>query len=167
MSYSQFAMKKTALFISLSFGYLLAGCNQDTVYKGYEDIPDSKWFIKNSPGFVVDIKDSVQTYDIYYLVRNSVKYPYYNLYLTRELKDPLGQVIYSRLSELYLSNEKTGKPFGQGLGDIFDHKIIIVKGYRFPRTGKYTFTLAQSMRQDPLPEIVSVGIAVEKSAVTH
>lgn len=160
-------MNKKLLFASLSLGWLLIGCNSDTLYKGYEDIPDSKWFIKNTPDFVVEIQDSVQTYDIYYLVRNSVKYPYYNLYLTRELKDPSGQLVYSRLSELYLSNEKTGKPYGQGLGDIFDHKINIVKGYRFPKKGKYTFTLTQSMRQDPLPEIVSVGIAVEKSVATH
>ena len=61
-------------------------------------------------------------------------------------------------------DEKTGKPMGDGLGDLFDHKIIALKNYRFPRAGKYTFKVRQYMRQDPLPAILSMGVSVETVA---
>jgi gliding motility-associated lipoprotein GldH len=61
-------------------------------------------------------------------------------------------------------DEKTGKPMGDGLGDLFDHKIIALKNYRFPRAGKYTFKVRQYMRQDPLPAILSMGVSVESAS---
>ena len=61
-------------------------------------------------------------------------------------------------------DEKTGKPMGDGLGDLFDHKIIALKNYRFSRAGKYTFKVRQYMRQDPLPAILSMGVSVETVA---
>lgn len=144
------------------FGLILSGCDENVVYKAHEDIDDGLWYIKNKPTFKVEIKDTTATYNMYYLLRNTLQYPYYNLYLTRKFEAPGNKVISNTLEEVYLSNEATGKPFGHGLGDLFDHKIPFLKNYRFPRSGTYTFTLAQSMRQNPLPFVMSVGISVEK-----
>jgi len=102
-------------------------------------------------------------YNIYYNLRNSLSYPYYNLYLTRYLTDEKGTQIESRLDEILLMDPKTGEPRGEGLGDLFDHKVLIKNNYRFPKPGTYTIRIKQYMRQDPLPEILSVGIAVEKA----
>ena len=138
------------------------GCDDRVVYKAHEDIKDGLWYIKNVPEFKVEIKDTVSTYNISYLFRNTLQYPYYNLYITRQFIGPNGRPISNALEELFVSNETTGKPFGNGLGDLFDHKVVFVRNYRFPRSGIYTFKLAQSMRQNPLPFILSVGISVEK-----
>lgn len=142
-----------------------ASCDTATVYNAYEDIDDGLWYVKNKPVFKIEIKDTTLAYNVYYLLRNERQYPYYNLYLTREMKNPDGTVSPTQLDELYLSNEKTGKPYGNGLGDLYDHKIILKSNYRFPRSGIYTFTLGQSMRQDPLPSILGIGIQVEKAGV--
>ena len=144
------------------FALIMSGCDENVVYKAHEDIDDGLWYIKNKPTFKVEIKDTTATYNMYYLLRNTLQYPYYNLYLTRKFESPDNKVISNTLEEVYLSNEATGKPFGHGLGDLFDHKIPFLKNYRFPRSGIYTFTLAQSMRQNPLPFVMSVGIGVEK-----
>ena len=155
-------MKTFVLFATLCFGILLAGCDKNVVYKAYEDIDDGQWFIKNTPSFKVDIKDSTQLYNVFYLVRNTLQYPYYNLYLTRKITGPDSTLISTTLQEVFISNEITGKPFGKGLGDLFDHKIPFLTNYKFPRSGTYTFTLSQSMRQNPLPFVMGIGISVEK-----
>ena len=67
------------------------------------------------------------------------------------------------MEELILFDSKTGKPLGDGLGDIFDHKFKIksLSNYRFPKAGEYTFSVEQNMRQDPLLGVMSVGVSVE------
>ncbi len=142
----------------------LTACNQNVVYKAHEDIKDGQWYANNSPVFNVTIADTSQKYNVYYLLRNALQYPYYNLYLTRGIKGPEDTLQAEELVELILSDETTGKPFGDGLGDMFDHKILFLEAHTFPKPGVYTFTLSQSMRQNPLPFILSVGICVEKAA---
>ncbi|MCF0038493.1 gliding motility lipoprotein GldH [Dyadobacter fanqingshengii] len=153
-------------FVSIfAFCLVLSGCDENVVYKAHEDIDDGLWYIKNKPTFKVEVTDTTATYNLYYLLRNTLQYPYYNLYLTRNFTGPDQKVISNTLEEVYLSNEITGKPYGHGLGDLFDHKIPFLKNYRFPRSGIYTFTLTQSMRQNPLPFVMSVGVSVEKAGV--
>lgn len=150
-------------------GFLLAmltACDSQTVYKEYTDISEGKWTIKNAPSFTFRIEDPAIPYNVYYNLRNSVSYPYYNLYLTRYLLDSSGKEVESRLDELLLMDPKTGKPLGDGLGDLFDHKIIMKRNYRFPKAGRYTIRIQQYMRQDPLPDVQSVGISVEKAVST-
>lgn len=155
-------MKFSRILIAFALSLFLFACDESIVYKAHEDIDDGLWYIKNQPTFKVEITDTTQVYNLYYLVRNTLQYPYYNLYLTRNFTGPNQKVISNTLEEVYLSNEITGKPFGHGLGDLFDHKIPFLKNYKFERSGIYTFKLSQSMRQNPLPFIMSVGISVEK-----
>ncbi len=150
------------LLIFSAWAWLLQSCDSGVVYKAYENFDGALWYIKTTPTFRVEIRDTTRTYKVYYLVRNSMKYPYYNLYVTREITGPDGKKE-ATLSELFLSNEKTGKPFGNGLGDIFDHKIVFLRNHRFTAPGTYTFTFSQTMRQNPLPHILGVGISVEKA----
>ncbi len=143
--------------------WLLSGCDPNTVYKEYTDIEDGKWYIKNAPSFTFEIKDATVTYNIYYNLRNNLSYGYYNLYLARYLRDASGKEIESRLDELILLDPKTGKPNGDGVGALFDHKFLMKRNYRFPKAGQYTMQIRQYMRQDPLLNIQSVGITVEKA----
>jgi len=153
-------------FVSIfAFCLAMSGCDKNVVYKAHEDIDDGLWYIKNKPTFKVEITDTTATYNMYYLLRNTLQYPYYNLYITKNFTGPDQKVISNTLEEVFLSNETTGKPYGHGLGDLFDHKIPFIKNYKFPRSGTYTFTLTQSMRQNPLPFVMSVGISVEKAGV--
>ncbi|GAB4000531.1 hypothetical protein GCM10028807_53810 [Spirosoma daeguense] len=153
--------------VGLSLLLLAVGCDTNAVYKEYADIEGGKWYIKNAPSFTFEIADTTTSYNIYYNLRNSLSYGYYNLYLTRYLRDASGKEIESRLDELILMDPKTGKPNGDGLGDIFDHKFLMKRNYRFPKAGKYTMEIRQYMRQDPLLNILSVGITVEKAGPAH
>jgi gliding motility-associated lipoprotein GldH len=155
-------MKSALQFLAILATSLLLACDKNTVFSNNEDFSDAKWYIKNSANFKVTIQNPNQAYKLYYNVRNHLNYPYYNLYVRRQVFDSTGNKLDEKLTDLQLSDDTTGKPFGSGLGDIYDHKILINKAYKFPKAGTYTFVLKQYMRQDPLPQILSFGITLAK-----
>ena len=155
-------MKKLQVGMLAGLWWLLVSCDEKAIYKGIDDIKDGRWYIKNAPEFTFEIEDTTVTYSVYYNIRNSLSYPYYNLYIRRYLLDSSGKVLESKQDELTLLDPKTGKPLGYGLGDLFDHRISMMKKYRFAKSGKYTIRLRQYMRQNPLPEVYGVGVTVEK-----
>jgi gliding motility-associated lipoprotein GldH len=59
--------------------------------------------------------------------------------------------------------DQTGKWLGDGSGDIWDNQILFRKNFKFKRKGKYVFSLEQAMRLENLPQILDVGIRIEKS----
>lgn len=163
---SKYWIKKTLgflFFLSVFSGIISCETDPNVVTKSYEDLKDANWYLKQIPTFSFEIKDETIPYDIYLMVRNGSQYPYNNLYVNRYIYDEKGNNLSSRLEEMILFDTKSGKPLGQGLGDIFDHKIISSKNFKFPHKGKYTIKIKQYMRQDPLPYLMSIGISVEKS----
>ena len=160
-------MQISKLFISIAISLTiiigLSGCDKKTVFNQNKDFADAQWLINNECAFEVEILDTNMAYNLYYNVRNNLTYPYYNLYVTRYLLDDKGKIINEKLDEIFIADEKTGKPTGSGLGDIYDHKVAFAKNYKFPKAGKYTIKVKQFMRQNPLPDVLSFGIAIEKA----
>ena len=156
--------RRTGYGILFAIGVcLFSGCDGKTVYKSHQEIKDAQWYANEKPVFDVKIEDPGLKYNVYYLLRSAVQYPYYNLYLTRKITGPDQKTISHELVELKISDEATGKPYGEGLGDLFDQKIPFLRDYTFPSAGVYRFEIGQSMRQNPLPFIMSIGICVEKA----
>ena len=63
-----------------------------------------------------------------------------------------------------LFDAKTGKPLGKsGIGDLYDHRFILLNNYKFKNKGKYRIVFEQFMRMDTLPGIMAVGLRVEKN----
>ncbi|MES2516524.1 MAG: gliding motility lipoprotein GldH [Bacteroidota bacterium] len=151
------------IFLSLFFICLLLSCDSTTILKDNYDIPDAKWFIKDTPTFTFEVTDNQMAYNIFYNVRNNRNYLYYNIYLSHYLFDPKGKIIHQKLDEIILFDQVTGKPVGEGLGDIYDHKVLAFKDFHFPQKGKYKIQIRQYMRQNPLLDVVSAGVSIEKA----
>jgi gliding motility-associated lipoprotein GldH len=78
--------------------------------------------------------------------------------------DTLGNVFEKKLVSEFLFDKKTGKPFGNSvLGDIYDHRIPILKKYVFKNPGRYVMRYEHFMRTDSLAGILGVGLRIEKS----
>ena len=156
-------LKKSLIINSmLLISVWVLSCDNNAIFKSYEDLKDTNWYVKKIPSFTFEVKDETVPYNIYLLIRNASQYPYNNLYVTRYIHGPDGKQISNRLEEVTLFNPKTGKPFGEGLGDIYEHKVLSTRNFKFPKKGKYTIKLKQYMRQDPLPYVMSIGVIVEK-----
>jgi gliding motility-associated lipoprotein GldH len=137
------------------------------VYEKNVDFKDNIWLADSVVNFEFEIQDPSLTYHLYYNVRNSISYPYHNLYVRHHLEDSVGNLLGSALQNMDLFDPINGAPLGDGLGDIYDHRILAISHQAFPTEGFYRFRVQQFMRQDSLPLILSVGLRVEVSSETE
>jgi len=149
------------LISALIFG--LSSCDPNRVFEKNIDFFDPYWIKDQGVEFKFVIQDTSVEHDLIFNVRSSLSYPFQNIYIQYTLKDSLNQKIISELKEFYLFDQKTGKPLGEGLGDVFDNSFFLNENYSFKNTGVHSLELQQFMRLDSLPMILSVGVRVQKS----
>lgn len=156
-------MRITGFFALIVF---LMACETDRLYEKNLEFSGRIWHIDSIPEFQFTIPNDTQQYNVMLNVRNTLSYPYQNLYIQYYLEDTVDQRFQSGLTNHQLFDPKTGEPFGDGgVGDIFDHSFILLENYRFPEEGTYRIRLQQYMRRDSLPEIIAVGIRVDESTI--
>jgi gliding motility-associated lipoprotein GldH len=79
------------------------------------------------------------------------------------LVDASGKVLWNKLLDTNLLDAKTGKPYGTGIGDMYDHEIPLLKQYQFATQGLYTLKFKHQMRNDTLPDVMAIGVKVLES----
>jgi len=146
-------------------------CQEDNrIFDENVDISNGEWNRTESIKFNVDIPDSLTDYNLFYFIRNSVDYPFHNLYLRMSIKDSLGITCFDQNHELYLFHPQTGQPSGKSgslinpsLGDLFDQKYPSAFGFNFPHKGKFDVEIRQFMRkEDKIPGVFAVGLRIDK-----
>ncbi len=153
-------------YLSLFFLTLViffASCDQNRIYEKNKKFRDRIWPKDQVVTFDFEITDIHPSYNFYFNIRNSIRYKYQNVYLAYSLEDTLGNVFQSDLTNINLFDPKTGEPLGDGLGDIFDHRVKVIGNYQFNNPGFYQFNIEHYMRPDSLEEIMAIGLRVEKS----
>lgn len=143
--------------------FLVFGCDRQRVFEGKMDFSDGYWVFNNPAEFEFEILDTDREYNLLLNIRNTAKYQYQNIYLQYYLEDSTGRLLSKELKNIQLFNQITGVPLGKGLGDLFDVERTFLENYSFDNPGKYQLRIDQFMRQDSLPEILSVGLRVEFS----
>lgn len=152
-------------FVHIFFAILISlfySCDQNCVYEKNTEIPDYIWDYDFKVPFEVEVTDTGARYNVYVNIRHTDAYPYSNLWVVIHTELPSGEKKQKRV-QLVLSDNK-GQFFGQGMGDIWDCSLMIQENAIFPQAGTYRFQLEQSMRQNPLPFVMAMGIMVEKNS---
>ena len=143
---------------------LTTACDENRVYEMNHDFSERYWLVSEKPQFKFEITNTNMRYNLYCNLRNEVAYPFSRIFFTHYLTDSTGLELNKALNQQFLFDKKTGKPFGSsGLGDIYDHQFLLMKGYQFRRPGKYTIKFEQFMRKDTLEGMLSVGLRVERA----
>jgi gliding motility-associated lipoprotein GldH len=145
--------------------FLLTACTKGVLYQKYISIPGQIWDMKNPVTFKVNIDDTINYYNIFVNIRNEDNYVYSNLYLFIDITSPM-KVTERDTMQCILADPNTGKWLGEGLGDIWDNKILFKYNTRFARKGEYTFTYTQAMRDDKLPMIMDAGLTVQQAGAS-
>jgi gliding motility-associated lipoprotein GldH len=147
--------------ILAAFGMLaLISCDPSAVIDEHIKLKDDAWKSDDIISVEAEISDTLLPHNIYINVRNAGSYAFSNLYLFLNTYTPDGKSARDTV-ELTLANEK-GQWQGDGMGDIWDNRILFRKNFVFPRAGRYRFELEQAMRVDPLPGIMDAGIRIER-----
>lgn len=140
---------------------LLSACDSKRIFEQNKEISGGAWNTASKLSFEVTLTDTVTPANVYINVRNGSDYPYSNLYLFVNTRYPNGAVSRDTVN-CQLQNEK-GEWMGDGLGDLWDNRILFKPNVVFKQSGKYIFELEQAMRIDKLPMIVDAGIRIEKA----
>ena len=155
-------------YLIYSFAYLLicsllVSCDKNVVMEKQENIVNTQWDYADAKTFTAEIKDTVQHYNIYVSLRHGFNFEWRNMWVKIETTFPDGKQ-YERRVNLILSGAD-GVWNAEILGDNCDILIPIQDNAFFPEVGKYTFKISQDMRVNPLGNVKTVGMRVEKYSV--
>lgn len=138
-------------------------CDSARIYEVNTELNDQNWLADSVKQYSFSISDTLSAHNILCNIRNSGSYPFRNIYVKYMLLDSSGSELSGGLVNRELFEAKSGKPTGKGLGDVQDHSFPLVDNYTFPYKGNYHVSIAQYMRRDTLPNIVAVGVRVERA----
>jgi gliding motility-associated lipoprotein GldH len=150
---------KLSLLFLLLVG--LISCDNSRIFEDNTPIENNVWKVNKPVTYSVDISDTVSPCNFYLNVRHDGAYDFSNLFIFLKTQFPNGKMAKDTVELLLQTPE--GKWTGKGLGDICDNQIMFKKGLRFPLKGKYTFSIEQAMRMAELPNIIEIGMRIEKS----
>ena len=140
----------------------LSACTQLDVFEKNTVIPKNQWQYSLIPNFDFVIKDTAASYNVYIVLRHTDAYQYNNIWLNVGTRSPADTTRYQKF-DLQLGTDAKGWE-GTGMDDVWELRKLITNGpVKFNRAGNYTFSVAQIMRENPLANVMSVGVRVEKA----
>jgi len=155
------------LLCLLCFQWLLIpSCSDIDLYEKSVAIPGHAWKSSYTPSFSFDIIDTNAVYNPMLVLRHTDKYGYNNIWLSITVQTPGAEKPVTFRTDMQLGTDETGW-LGSGMNDIYEHRVPLLKELvshevSFRRAGTYTFTVSQVMREDPLKQVLDVGLRMEK-----
>ena len=149
--------------LALLFSCFFAGCLPSPFYQVQEAIPQNEWKYDFRPKFKFEITDTDAFYQPYFIIRHSEAYPYCNLWMWMYIKTPGDSLIKKERVNVTIAGPE-GKWLGRGMGAVYEERVKLYLGdsVMFNRKGTYEVVLEQNMRVNPLPEVLHVGLRVDK-----
>ena len=158
-------MGKTG-FLSLLY-ILFLSCQSEVAYNKYQSLENASWKQDNQLEFKINMKDTINTYNLFINLRNNKEYAFSNLFLITQMTFPDNTKIVDTLE--YEMTDVKGHFLGSGFSDIKENKLFYKENVRFRNAGVYLFRIRQAMRErnkvtgiSELQGINDVGISVEK-----
>jgi len=155
-------IKKLCLFL-VTCALSLSSCNTIDIYEKTAAIPGHAWKSSFKPSFSFTIKDTTVPYQLFIVLRHNEKYNYNNIYINLYVQFPGKDSIQKIQLPLTLANNEGW--LGSGMDDIYEHRIQLTqqgRDFYFKKPGNYTFSIEQIMREDPLQNVLDIGLRIEK-----
>jgi gliding motility-associated lipoprotein GldH len=121
---------------------------------------EKTWKLMDILKFGIPVKDTVNSNNVYFTIRNSSSYPFRNIFLFVTTISPDGKTLTDTL-QYNLADEK-GKWYGKGFGDIHELNLPFKSNIYFPMKGTYQFKIQHGMRVEDLKGIYDFGVRIEK-----
>jgi gliding motility-associated lipoprotein GldH len=150
-------------FIFISLLAICSSCLPSNEFYSVNYLSQNKWNYNQPQHFVFNIEDTSAKYAINFLMQHGEEYGFSNIWLKMITKYPSGTIDTLPL-EVKLA-ASTGQWFGTVAGGFVQHTSPITPNggtISFSEKGKYDLQLVQNMRVNPLPEIQSVGLQLQK-----
>lgn len=153
--------KQLAGILLLFLMMLNLSCNDNIIFEEHKVFEQQVWKKSDIVKLEPEITDTLQPYNIIFNVRHSNQYYNNNLWVRIETIYPSGRS-QEDVVDIPMAN-KEGRWYGSGSGNVINNEVQIQERALFPEKGKYTLLIEQYMRMESLPEIMNVGIRLEKA----
>ena len=139
---------------------MLQGCDKHVYFIDEHDVDETGWNMADAAVFDVDVDDTLQVFDFFVDVRNSVHFQKANVFFFINTTFPDGSVAYDTL-ECPLADVE-GHWYGRRTGRYVDSRFVFRRHVIFPRTGLYRFEILHGMRDTNVVGLKSVGLRIER-----
>ncbi|HEV8285398.1 MAG TPA: gliding motility lipoprotein GldH [Chitinophagaceae bacterium] len=150
---------KTYFFFLVPCLLCLESCTSIDLYEKDLTVPGFKWKNSYKPEFSFIIKDTSVQYDLFFVIRHNEKYNYNNIWINLYSQPP-GDTVHITPFEVQLATNDKGW-LGTGMDDIYEHRHLLLKNLHL-KAGTYRFKVEQLMREDPLENVMNIGLRIEK-----
>ena len=142
---------------------MLAHCTSIDVFEKNQPIPNHEWKREFICKGSFEIADTASPYNLFLVLRHTDAYKYENIWLTIQLINGEDSISFQQ-QNFSLGNDAGGWK-GSGMDDIWEVRERINDfSVRFRKKGVYSFIIKNNMRDNPLKEIISVGLRIEKES---
>jgi gliding motility-associated lipoprotein GldH len=155
---------KKLYFVFVVFMVFIS-CKQLDKSMQLHNINNASWSSADKPSFSFEITDETALYEMAFMVRHTNDYKYNNLFVNVSY-NAAGIAGEKKHVEIPLTNSNlawSGKMFNNIVETYVTAKIlpdsITIK------KGTYTFTIENIMREDPLPQILQIGLMIQKHKI--
>ncbi len=154
-------MKRSVKQGSIIFLWLImAACQPNVTYHETRSLSSDGWDYRDGILFEAEISDTLALHELYLDVRNTIDYPYSNLFLFMEIEFPDNRTLHDTI-ECVLADRR-GEWTGKGIGQIRSNRFLFRDEVWFPVDGTYTFRIQHGMREEELEGLSDIGIRIEK-----
>lgn len=141
-------------------------CDEKRVFDEYKEM-DGTWRKEDIKRFVFKQEDTINPYNLFLNIRNTNEYPFNNLFVIVNLKQPDSMVKIDTLE--YLMTKPDGSLLGEGFSDIKESKLWYQENFVFKQKGEYVLEIQQALREtgnvagvDELKGVTDIGFRIEK-----
>ena len=147
----------------ICFSLSLVACQTIPLSEQNTIHPDHQWNSKKPEKYLFNITDTNNLYKVVFVIRHHNAYHYKNIWveLSHSSADEKGR---AESFNLNLADDQKGW-LGTGMDDIYDQRIPLYAKPIKLKYGLHTFTIKHTMREDPLQNILSTGVRIEKVAL--
>jgi len=125
------------------------------------DFSGNTWDFQQPINFNLNIDDTTSNYSIFIFFRNTIEYPYQNIYFLIQTQHE--DAIIQRDTVQYAITNKYGKWLGSGIGKTRDNYFIFEEQQVFQKDGVYTISIQHGMRENPLKGANKIGLKLKKN----
>jgi len=150
---------KTYLILLVTL--FLVACQTIDLYEQTTTYPEHQWSSKQVNQYQFNIADSNARYNMFFIIRHHNAYHYKNIWL-QVISQAAGDSIQKQTININLADDMNGW-LGSGMDDIYDHRVLMnTQPLKLPK-GSFKVSIQQIMREDPLQNILTTGVRVEKA----
>ncbi|GEP49893.1 hypothetical protein FNO01nite_05650 [Flavobacterium noncentrifugens] len=151
-------MKK--IFFLITF-LALCSCNKNRVYNKFDrDFKDNRWLKTDVRTFDFTISDGNQNYDLLFDFSHVDEFVFNNIPIKMEIANPDGS--FTTENFLLKITDANGKGLGDCSGDYCDLQQAVLENTKLA-AGKYKVSISNGFTNDYLPNVLGIGIVVNRS----